>query len=144
MDSYTHLRKRKQSVSFVFRSCRLAQTDPGDSVLRIRNVCRGDKVLIHLRRGFAILEWMLAVLKCGAAFVYLDPDFTEHQRTAVMQNCKPSLVVDEALAQVAATADLDTPAEADDSLDEAKYGTADEDLAYMIYTSGSPASQKAS
>lgn len=59
-----------------------------------------------------------------------------------MQNCKPSLVVDEALAQVAATADLDTPAEADDSLDEVKYGTADEDLAYMIYTSGSTGEPK--
>ncbi|KAM4066491.1 AMP-binding enzyme [Hirsutella rhossiliensis] len=107
--------------------------------LRMRNVCRGDRVLIHLGRGFAIIEWILAILKCGAAFVYLDIDFTERQRASILENSKSILVVDEALVQeLAQTHNASTAS----SLDEVKYATADDDLAYMIYTSGSTGEPK--
>ncbi|KAK7421371.1 hypothetical protein QQX98_002265 [Neonectria punicea] len=116
-----------------------ASSEAKSKFLRKHNVCRGDKVLIHLRRGFEIIEWILAVLKCGAAFVYLDPDFTKHQQTAVMANCKPSLVIDEALV------DQEMSSEADSTVlssEEVKFSTSDNDLAYMIYTSGSTGEPK--
>ncbi|KJZ80421.1 hypothetical protein HIM_00271 [Hirsutella minnesotensis 3608] len=110
--------------------------------LRSRDVSRGDKVLVHLGRGFAVLEWILAILKCGAAFIYLDPDFSERQQTAVMENSKPSIVVNGLLLQEASEWQLTGQNEATGSLEEFKFATADEDLAYMIYTSGSTGEPK--
>ncbi|KAK7432505.1 hypothetical protein QQZ08_001070 [Neonectria magnoliae] len=116
-----------------------ASSEAKSKFLRRHNVCRGDKVLIHLQRGFEIIGWILAVLKCGAAFVYLDPDFTKHQQTAVIANCKPSLVIDEALV------DQEMSSEAESAVlpnEDVKFSTADDDLAYMIYTSGSTGEPK--
>lgn len=101
----------------------------------------GDKVLIHLHRGFAIIEWILSVLKCGAAFVYLDTDFTEHQRIAVISNCKPSFIVDENSVQEMPRS-IDTEAESAHDIESVKYSTTDDDLAYLIYTSGSTGEPK--
>ncbi|KAH8706253.1 hypothetical protein BGZ61DRAFT_493214 [Ilyonectria robusta] len=116
-----------------------ASSEEKAKFLRRRNISRGDKVLIHLHRGFAVIEWILAILKCGAIFVYLDPDFTQRQQTSVMANCKPKLVIDET------SVNEEIPSEANDtavSQDEIKFTTADADIAYIIYTSGSTGEPK--
>ena len=105
---------------------------------------RGDKVLVHLRRGFAVIEWSLAILKCGAAFVYLDPEASERQKAAVVGNCKPTLIVDDALLEEAMLGDLEDSSHGgnESGLEHAKYSTSDDDLAYVIYTSGSTGEPK--
>lgn len=104
-------------------------------------------VLVHLRRGFAVIEWYLAILKCGGAIVYLDHEASERRKAAFVSNCKPTLIVNGALLEEAMLGDLeDTSHSGNESgLDYAKYSTSDDDLAYVIYTPlGQPASRKAS
>ncbi|KYK57278.1 amino acid adenylation domain protein [Drechmeria coniospora] len=113
-------------------------TEAKAKFLRNNDIGRGHKVLINLPRGFAIIEWIFSILKCGAAFVYLDVDATTKQRTAIIANCKPALVIDESLVQeVVSFRDGK-----DISMEQAKFATADDDLAYMIYTSGSTGEPK--
>lgn len=105
---------------------------------------RGSKVLVHLRRGFNVIEWSLAVLKCGAAFVYLDPEASERRKEAVVGNCKPALIVDDALLEEAILGDLEDSSHGsnESGLEYVKYSTSDDDLAYVIYTSGSTGEPK--
>ncbi|KAF4991222.1 hypothetical protein FDECE_14114 [Fusarium decemcellulare] len=107
--------------------------------LRERGVQRGDKVLLHLHRGFAVIEWILAILKAGAAFVYLDQASTAHQYRAIVENCQPVLVVNEAMSDEQNMVDLSV---GNNLEDESKFSTADDDLAYIIYTSGSTGEPK--
>ncbi|KAM5343580.1 hypothetical protein ACJ41O_012117 [Fusarium nematophilum] len=111
--------------------------------LREKGVRRGGNVLIRLHRGFTVIEWVLAILKCGAAFVYLDPDSPTRQQEAVTGNSKPSVVVDGDLAKEETLTDVKSSTENDDQDEaETKFSTADDDLAYIIYTSGSTGEPK--
>ena len=102
---------------------------------------RNQIVLLQLSRGFQVIEWILAVLKSGAAFVYLDPELSEVQKSAIVNNCRPSIIIDD---DSAANFSRNNPisAYADIDLVSVKYGTKDTDLAYMIYTSGSTGQPK--
>ncbi|WZH48361.1 amino acid adenylation domain protein [Fusarium acuminatum] len=107
-----------------------------------RGVCRGDRVVIELTRGFAVVEWIVAILKAGAAFVFLDPEYNKHQKSIILSDCEPKLVVDEKLAaevRDASSIGLDSKAI---NVEDTSYNTADNDLAYMIYTSGSTGKPK--
>jgi amino acid adenylation domain-containing protein len=108
--------------------------------LRRRGIGRESKVVLHLRRGHAVFDWILAVLKAGAAFVYLDPDFAEEQKRKVLANAEPDLIIDERQAEELLT--TQSPETDDNNLAATKYGTADADLAYLIYTSGSTGEPK--
>ena len=101
-------------------------------------------VLVHLRRGFAVIEWYLAILKCGGAIVYLDPEASERRKAAVVGNCKRTLIVDDALLEEAMLGDLEDTSHSGNErgLDHSKYSTSDDDLAYVIYTSGSTGEPK--
>lgn len=95
--------------------------------------------MLNLQQGPAAIDWMIAVMKSGAAFVYLDPNFAEGHKTRVINNCKPALIIDQVLANSIAESDS---ANQDESFMQAelldiKNSTRDEDLAYMMYTSGS-------
>ncbi|KAF2733364.1 acetyl-CoA synthetase-like protein [Polyplosphaeria fusca] len=108
-------------------------------------------VLIQLPRGFAVIEWIIAVLKCGAAFVYLDPASPSQQRQIIESDCRPRVVVDaEYLIKRGCNNGTKNfpptpPNEAVDSCDstnKTNAGTSNSDLAYIIYTSGSTGSPK--
>lgn len=108
------------------------------SALIERGVCRDDRVVIELARGFAVVEWILAALKAGAAFVFLDTEYNQHQKSIILSDCEPKLVVDDKLAEEVRNASSSK----DINVEEASYHTADNDLAYMIYTSGSTGKPK--
>lgn len=112
--------------------------------LRSRGIGRESKVVLHLRRGHAVFEWILAVLKAGAAFIYLDPDFAEEQKRKVLSNSEPDLIIDELQAEelLLTTQNPETTDDDNNNLAATKYGTADADLAYLIYTSGSTGEPK--
>lgn len=109
------------------------------AVLRTRGIGRESKVVLQLRRSFAVFEWILAVLKAGGAFIYLDMDFAEEQKRKILSNCEPDMVIDELQAEELTTHNAEV---ANDDLEQTKYGTADQDLAYIIYTSGSTGEPK--
>jgi amino acid adenylation domain-containing protein len=113
-------------------------------------VGRGDRVALCLERSTEMLVGVLGILKAGAAYVPLDPDFPRERITAVLNDAKPSLL----LTQQNVASRLGLPATPVVCLDKAWPEVAREsdhvpaiaagpsDLAYVIYTSGSTGKPK--
>ncbi|MEV4743490.1 non-ribosomal peptide synthase/polyketide synthase [Streptomyces sp. NPDC049555] len=88
----------------------------------------GHRVALLMRRGPALVAALLGVLKTGAAYVPVDPDYPAERRAHMLGDCAPSVVLDDAWAQE----DLGRfPATGPGvAVDPAQ-------AAYVIYTSGS-------
>jgi len=112
--------------------------------LRGRGVGAGDRVGICTQRGFGMVTAVLATLRCGAAYVPLDPTYPRERLDFMAQDAElAAMVVDRQSLPHAPTAscprvdldaDADAIADADVLLDDDTDGDA---LAYVIYTSGS-------
>ncbi len=102
----------------------------------------GDLVGLHLTRSAEMVAAMLAVLRAGAAYLPLDPDFPEERLALILEDAEPALMVSETaldgrldagstprlLIEVLAKASPPT-------LEAPQVGLSD--LAYVLYTSGS-------
>ena len=113
--------------------------------LRKRGVGTGDRIAICMDRSLEMLIGVLGILKAGAAYVPLDPEFPFERIAAVFEDAKPSVLLTQAavlarLGPVAAqVVCLDAvmseigrePKSAPDT------ATTASDLAYVIFTSGS-------
>ena len=107
-------------------------------------VADGDRVGVCLYRGADMVTALLAVLKAGAAYVPLDPDYPDDRLAYMVDNARPArvLVSHDTLGRLPAqtpTLDLDAAwsqcaAQSDANLNRPCHG---ESLAYVIYTSGS-------
>jgi amino acid adenylation domain-containing protein len=118
--------------------------------LRKRGVSAGDRVGVCLDRSPEMLLAVLGVLKAGAAYVPLDPEFPRERITAVMEDARPRLL----LAQQDVASRLGLTGAQVVCLDSAWPEVAREsdrppagaitssDLAYVIYTSGSTGKPK--
>lgn len=114
--------------------------------LRKMGISRGSTVLLHLSRGFHMMEWIIAVLKSGAAFAVADQMRPVTHTHSVISIAQPALIVDDGsghnLKQQAAelhTKILDIRTISFDdmpthNLDDV---TQNDDLAYISFTSGS-------
>jgi amino acid adenylation domain-containing protein len=110
--------------------------------LRQRGAARGSRVGVHLRRGTDLLVTLVAVLRTGAAYVPLDPDFPPERLRYIAEDAALDCLVTEggleglrAGTVVRPTADAEailrsptTPLDA---------GSLAEHAAYVMYTSGS-------
>jgi amino acid adenylation domain-containing protein len=115
--------------------------------LRQRGVQRNDIVGLAVERNADVAIGILAILKAGAAYLPLDPDYPRDRLAFVVDDAKARLV----LASSNVTASLQL--EAAECLDIATAGSglpdtdpdaasAPDDLAYVIYTSGSTGKPK--
>ena len=112
--------------------------------LRGRGVGQGDRVGICTERGFGMVVAVLATLRCGAAYVPLDPSYPQERLSFMAGDAElAAMVVDAATrssAPAAACPRVDLDADRDDIqtadvlLDDEANG---DQLAYVIYTSGS-------
>ena len=130
--------------------------------LRARGIGRGDRVAVCLQRSVRAIETLLGIMKCGAAYVPMDPAYPQARIAAMLADARPVLAfcdpasrpaLDAALAQVAmprgaepapalpmADIERDRAAWADASSanpDAAAIGLRPDDAPYIIYTSGS-------
>ena len=146
----TALRFGATALSYVeldARATRLAQ------VLRLRGVGRGQRVGLCVQRGSDMLTAVLGILKAGAAYVPLDPDYPEERLRFMAQDAQLALLVatteragsfglprerqlllDADAASIAAAPDTRLPVGA--------CSAQPEDPAYVIYTSGSTGKPK--
>ena len=115
--------------------------------LRQRGVQRNDIVGLAVERNVDVAIGILAILKAGAAYLPLDPDYPRDRLAFIVDDAKARLV----LASSNVTASLQL--EAAECLDIATAGSglpdtdpdaasAPDDLAYVIYTSGSTGKPK--
>ena len=124
------------------RANRMAQA------LRSRGVGRGQRVGLCIERGSEMLAAVLGILKAGAAYVPLDPDYPEDRLRFMAEDAELALLVattdlagsfdlprerqlllDADAKSIASAPDIDLPIDPDSAQPE--------DPAYVIYTSGS-------
>jgi len=92
----------------------------------------GDRVALLMPRSVAMIETILAIWKCGAAYVPVDPGYPEHRIQTILSAAKPSLVVREG-SSLFDTAGHDAPFHP---------LCRPEDVSYVIFTSGSTGQPK--
>ncbi|MFH8621754.1 amino acid adenylation domain-containing protein [Streptomyces vietnamensis] len=107
--------------------------------LRTAGVRRGDTVGVLLERGVSLVVTALAVLKCGAAYLPLDPRLPEARIRLMLEDAGVRLVATDAdhapVAVVPTLLLVDAP-DAGEPLAEDVPATGD-DLMYVMFTSGS-------
>jgi amino acid adenylation domain-containing protein len=101
-----------------------------------KNVKAHDYVALLLPRGELQIPAIVSVLKTGAAYVPIDPDYPQERIDYTVQDCGANVVIDSALiAEFWVKKD-----EFDPTLPAVKI--APNDVAYVIYTSGSTGTPK--
>src|SRR5207245_1462441 len=111
--------------------------------LRGRGVGRGDCVGLLLPRGPEVYVALLAILKAGAAYVPLDPDYPADRVGFILKDCRAqSLITSSALAgrhdgftgQLVAldAIQAELAGAADDPLPGGMTGVTPDDLCYVI------------
>src|SRR6185437_9442950 len=113
--------------------------------LRSQGVGRGTRVAICVERSLEMVVGLLGILKAGAAYIPLDPDYPKDRLTLVTEDAEVRFLVTkqplvESLRDCRAVAidingDGQTPASHAEIRPDRVVGA--EDLAYVIYTSGS-------
>jgi amino acid adenylation domain-containing protein/non-ribosomal peptide synthase protein (TIGR01720 family) len=122
-------------------------------MLRRSPLAPDDLVAILTRRSEKLMESLLAVWKCGACYVPIDPDYPDDRIRTLLAESRPKLVVTESgmlrpsLAselEPATVLRLDTITEEWQSQDGSNLGRPVKpgDLAYVIFTSGSTGKPK--
>ncbi len=114
--------------------------------LQGQGVKRGDHVALLLPRSIDRYVALLAILKCGAAYVPLDPDYPAERITFILDDCQARAVVtvaalvDKSAGFTGAVVSLDVAAESIARHNSApldrEHSAQPHDLAYIIYTSG--------
>ena len=117
-------------------------------------VAAGDRVGLYLEKSLASVASLFAILKCGAAYVPVDPHAPAERNRYIFTNCSVRVVVtDAARAEMLRAQDKEglqfqdiecrTPAPLKTTLSlmagavECAQSPVDEPLAYILYTSGS-------
>jgi non-ribosomal peptide synthetase-like protein len=121
--------------------------------LRHRAVSRGDCVGLWLPRSIDAIVSLLAILKAGAAYVPLDPEFPPERVNFILSDCQArDLITTSQLADLANSCpsevirldrlEIEIAAQSRERLNRAETGAAPEDLCYIIYTSGTTGKPK--
>ncbi|TPG14636.1 amino acid adenylation domain-containing protein [Sphingomonas koreensis] len=108
--------------------------------LRARGVGTESLVPILLARGPGMIEAMLGVLKAGAAYIPIDPDYPPERIATIIDGTDAELVLSErALAPLAGprAIAIDTPDMRAQSEERPPYQRDPRRLMYLLFTSGS-------
>ncbi|ADO71979.1 MupA/Atu3671 family FMN-dependent luciferase-like monooxygenase [Stigmatella aurantiaca] len=111
--------------------------------LRSLGVSPGAPVGLCVERSLEMVVGMLGILKAGAAYLPLDPDYPRERLTFMLADSGASVLLTQrhlegTLPGAARTVVLDTPGPFASGSDTAPPSSSQpEDLAYVIYTSGS-------
>ncbi len=111
--------------------------------LQVHGAGRETLVGVCLQRGVQMVVAILAVLKAGAAYVPLDPTYPAERLSFILNDARPKLLITQkdlpVLPSDARRIELDheRPLIAKQSVSEPEVPIGQDNLAYIIYTSGS-------
>ena len=109
--------------------------------LQASGIRRGDLVGIHLERSTDMVAGLLGILKCGAAYVPMDPAFPAERLAFMVEDAHMPLILSQTSLHRQLPASnakvLLTDEITGDSLNFTPVDVAATDLAYVIFTSGS-------
>ncbi len=111
--------------------------------LRDQGIGRGAVVAVYLRRGSALLPSLLAVMRTGAAYLPIDPDYPQDRIAYMLADSGAALVLTDLAGDERAAIPEDVPViDPGEPASVARNGFAPaevrtDDLAYILYTSGS-------
>ncbi|WP_298771748.1 MupA/Atu3671 family FMN-dependent luciferase-like monooxygenase [uncultured Shewanella sp.] len=143
----------KIALQYLDQSFTFAQLDEiSDKIaamLQAQGVVRGDKVIACFDHNAQLVLSLLAIWKCGAAYVPVDPQYPVERIQYVISDCKATHVLCQqslkAMFDVMALSAIAPFAEDQTISAVATYikpEVSSEDLAYLIYTSGSTGNPK--
>ena len=104
------------------------------ALLKARGVAPGDRVAVQAPKSPQAVMLYLAVLKVGAVFLPLNTAYTRAEIDYFIADAEPALLVTDAVALAAEAADLDPL--------EAVHEAAPQELAAIVYTSGTTGRSK--
>ena len=110
--------------------------------LRHLGVGVGDRVAICLHRGIDLIVAVLGTLKAGAAYVPLDPDYPQARLEFMLTDSEASLVITDTGLPKLPGPRLLTGEERQDPTGSPAVACGPNDLAYVMYTSGSTGAPK--
>ncbi|WP_343859361.1 amino acid adenylation domain-containing protein, partial [Fulvivirga kasyanovii] len=111
--------------------------------LQEQGVENGDNVGLITGRSFDMIIGMYGILKCGGAYVPIDPSYPLDRQQYILQNSEVSLLVADAHYPIGQASDGTNYILLAEALDltsadtNLELGKDSHDLAYTIYTSGS-------
>src|SRR6185436_34294 len=91
-----------------------SRSDAMARLLARRGAAPEVHVAICVDRSLDLVPWLLAILKCGAAYVPLDPSYPAERLAFMVESCQAPLVVAERrlLPMLPVSADRFVPADA--------------------------------
>jgi non-ribosomal peptide synthetase component F len=124
------------AVALIFEGERLSYRELSDRANRVAHDLRGSGlrrgalVGVCLGRGPELIISLLGILKAGAAFVIIDPEYPKERLAYMLADAQPLHVIypqSSQVSQITSAPSVQTPGD---------------DLAYVIYTSGSTGEPK--
>lgn len=116
-------------------------------VLRKNGICSDNIVPIMIGRGFKLIIGILGVLKAGAAYLPIDPDFPDDRVNYMLEDSEATVVVTEErfekkLKKKYSVINIKDEKIWEESGENLKQVNNADNLAYVIYTSGSTGKPK--
>lgn len=108
----------------------------------------GDNVGLLVSRSFNMITGMLGILKVGAAYVPIDPEYPLDRQQYIVQNSGVTIVITDENYPLTATEaqygciNINDPAISNHSAENLSQAVSSRQLAYTIYTSGSTGKPK--
>ncbi|MDW6005256.1 non-ribosomal peptide synthetase [Vibrio mangrovi] len=116
-------------------------------VLQNNGVSAGDHVVVHLARSAMLIVAELAILKCGAVYVPVDPDAPAERLNFVLSDCAARLMLSGESEPQTGDANIRIIALTEALVTQGSFDTPDiavnsGSAAYVMYTSGSTGQPK--
>ncbi|WP_108802873.1 non-ribosomal peptide synthetase [Aquimarina sp. Aq107] len=116
----------------------------GNCLIEKYKVTKGDFVGVHLERSEWAIIAILAILKSGCAYVFIDPTYPEGRKQFIVEDANINLILVSSTYMFdmdfyphsLLTLDIEF-SEEDYSIERPKVSLSSENIGYVIYTSGS-------
>ncbi|MEM7385337.1 MAG: AMP-binding protein, partial [Verrucomicrobiota bacterium] len=117
--------------------------------LQSQRIGSGNRVAVYLERTPTLLISLLGILRAGAAYIPLDPEFPDDRITRILGDATPTALISQGSqpSTIPEAVRLINLTEMEETLTgfsaaPVRRGPRNEDLAYLIYTSGSTGNPK--